>query len=262
MRETHQSAAPPKSGESKASLLVIYEQKLASRRRLAKVDPTNLQWRCSAAELLKLIGNEYQRAGLPERAIQAQQESCAMLRELVDLDPRNRELQRHLSISLGRLARTKLETGDLSGALAHQEESLVISRKLRSRRSSRADRMADAETLASVADLRFEVGDDEGALAAYEELLPIERELLTYDPSDAHLRWNLSCTLHRVGDLQLFLGDPQAALLAYEESLAILRSLIDLADSHEPHQDNVCLLLKKIGDLKLDTGEIEPALAL
>ena len=242
--------------------MAIYEHKLASRRRLAKVDPTNPQWRCNAAELLKLIGNEYQRAGLPERAIQAQQESCAILRELVDLDPRNRELQRHLSINLGRLARTKLETGDFNGALAHQEESLVISRKLRSRRSSRADRMADAETLASIADLRFEVGDDESALAAYEELLPIERELLTYDPSDAHLRWNLSCTLHRVGDLQLFLGDPQAALLAYEESLAILRSLIDLADLHKPHQDNVCLLLKKIGDLKLDTGEIGAALSL
>jgi len=30
-----------------------------------------------------------------------------------------------------------------------------------------------------------------GPLAAYEEPLPIERELLTYDPSDARLQWNL-----------------------------------------------------------------------
>ena len=117
---------------------------------------------------------------------------CAILRELADRNPRNRELQRHLSIGLGRLARTKWETGDFDGALADQEELLALSRKLRSRRSSRADRIADAETLASVADLRFEVGDNEGALVAYEELLPIERELRqTCDPSDARLQWNL-----------------------------------------------------------------------
>jgi hypothetical protein len=118
------------------------------------------------------------------------------------------------SISLRNLARNKLDVGNLGEALAHQEESLLIRRKLRQRTSNRAERIADAEILASTGNLRFELGNEEGALEVYHELLPIERELATSEPPDVSLRWNLSCTLDRIGDLRLALGDSRGGLLA------------------------------------------------
>ena len=111
----------------------------------------------NAAELLLLIGEEYHRAGMPDREIIARQESCAILRELADRDPRNRDLHRHLSIHLSQLAKAEFEMGDLGGALARQEKSLLISRKLRKAGSSRSEQITDAETLAAVADLQFEL---------------------------------------------------------------------------------------------------------
>lgn len=260
MREIQGGEMPRTVGVKAASLLTVYEDKLVMRRRLAEVDPTNPQWKCDQAEILELIRNEYQRAGMSQAAIRAHQESCIILRELAELDPRNRELHQHLSLSLANLARTELDSGDLNGALVHQNDSLLIRRKLRKRISSRAEQIADAWALANAADIRNEVGDDEAALEAYEELLPIERKLIQSDPSDTFWQWNLSCTLDRLGDLRLVFGDSQRALQAFEESLAIRHSLAGLADTETPWHEELCSLLKKIGDLKHETGDFEAAL--
>lgn len=260
MREIQEGEMSRTVGTKASSLLTIYEDKLVTRRRLAEVDPTNPQWKCDQAEILELIRNEYQRAGRPQDAIRAHQESCIILRELAELDPRNRELHQHLSLSLANLARTEMDSGDRNAALVHQNESLLIRRKLRKRTSSRPEQIADAWALANAADIRSEVGDDEAALEAYEELLPIERELVESDPSDTFWRWNMSCTLDRIGDLRLAFGDSQRAPQAYEESLAIRHSLAGLVDTQTPWHEEVCSLLKKIGDLKSETGDFAAAL--
>jgi tetratricopeptide (TPR) repeat protein len=114
-----------------AQMLAMYEDKLATRRRLADIDPTNPQWRCDEAGILATIGIEYRNADLSEPAISAFQESCIILRELADLDPRNSHLHRHLSASLAELAKARFDVGDFEGALANQEECLLINRKLR-----------------------------------------------------------------------------------------------------------------------------------
>ena len=82
-----------------ASMLAIYQDKLAMRRRLANLDPSNPQWRSDQAEILGLIAMEFRHAGLVERAIPPFEESCAILRELTDLDPRNSDLRRHFSMN-------------------------------------------------------------------------------------------------------------------------------------------------------------------
>jgi tetratricopeptide (TPR) repeat protein len=260
MTEIHLGELPLRAVANATSLLAIYEDKLVIRRRLAEVDPTNPQWKCDQAEILELIRDEYQRLGMSHAAIRAHQESCIILRELAALDPRNRELHQHFSLSLACLARTEFDSGDLNGAMVHQNESLLVRRKLRKRMSTRAERIAEAWTLAQAADIRSEVGDDEAALEAYEELLLIERELVKSDPSDAHWQWNLSCTLHRIGDLRGVLGDSRRALQVYEESLAIRHSLAGLVDNQTPWLEELCSLLKRIGDLKHETLNSEAAL--
>jgi hypothetical protein len=87
-----------KRGESltphmRAEILAICQNKLATRRRLAHIDPTNPQWRCDEAGILTTIGIESRNAGLSEQAICAFEESCIILRELADRDPRNSNLR-------------------------------------------------------------------------------------------------------------------------------------------------------------------------
>ena len=243
-----------------AQILAICENKLATRRRLAHIDPTNPQWRCDEAGILTTIGMESRNAGLSVQAICAFEESCIILRELADRDPRNSNLHRHLSMGLAELAKARLDVGDLEGALADQEECLLINRKLRKRAPSFAQQLAAAENLASVGDLRLEAGDSEGALQAYEELVPIERELVRSDPSNPCLQWNLSRSLDRLGDVRLALEDPTSALSAYEESLSIRHSLTELDATDALLQEEVCSILKKIGDLKRKAGDNEGAL--
>lgn len=243
-----------------AQMLAIYEDKLATRRRLAHIDPTNPQWRCDEAGILATIGIEYRNAGLSERAMRAFQESCIILRELADLDPRNSNLHRHLSISLGELAKARLEVGDFEGALANQEECLLINRKLRTRAFGLAQQLAAAENLASVADLRLDAGNSEGALLAYEELVPIERQLVRSDPHNTCVQWNLSRSLDRLGDVRLVHEDATAALSAYEESLSIRHGLTELDATDAVLREEVCWNLKKIGDLKRKAGDNEGAL--
>ena len=133
------------TADTTAQILAICENKLATRRRLAHIDPTNPQWRCDEAGILTTIGIESRNAGLSVQAICAFEESCIILRELADRDPRNSNLHRHLSIGLAELAKARLDVGDLEGALADQEECLLINRKLRKRASSLAQQLAAAE---------------------------------------------------------------------------------------------------------------------
>jgi tetratricopeptide (TPR) repeat protein len=245
-----------------ASMLAIYHDKLATRRRLANLDPSNLQWRSDEAEILGLIAMEFRHAGLVERAIRPFEESCAILRELTDLDPRNSHLRRHFSMNLAQLAKARLDLGDQPGALADHEECRLLHRKVSRRRASYADQCTVVDNLASVADLRHEAGDDEGAFQAYEELLPKEHELVSRDPSNLSLQWNLSRTLDRVGDAKRSLEDTSGALIAYEESLTILRRLSQSDLSDVPLQEESCCSLKKIGDLRLDIGDMEGALSV
>jgi len=243
-----------------AQMLAIYEDKLATRRRLAHIDPTNSQWRCDEAGILTTIGIEARKVGWSEQAIRAFQESCIILRELADLDPRNSTLHQHLSTNLAELAKARLDVGDFEGALANQEECLLVNRKLQNRSSSLAQQLSAAENLASVGDLRLDAGNNEGALQAYAELVPIERQLVRSDPHNTCLQWNLSGSLDRLGDLRLARDDATAALAAYEESLSIRHGLTALDATDAALREEMCWNLKKIGDLKRKAGDNEGAL--
>ena len=226
------------------------------RRRLANLDPSNPQWRSDEAEILGLIAMEFRHAGLVERAIRPFEESCAILRELTDLDPRNSDLRRHFSMNLAHLAKARLELGDQQGALANHEECRLIHRKASRHRASYTDQCAVVDNLASVADLRYQAGDDEGALQAYEELVPQERELLSRDPLKLSLQWNLSRTLDRVGDVKLSLENASDALTPTKRASKFFGDFRIRIHPTYPCKTELCRSLKKIGDLRVDTGDM------
>jgi hypothetical protein len=71
MSETDQREVKIAEGltpDTTAQILAICENKLATRRRLAHIDPTNPQWRCDEAGILTTIGIESRNAGLSVQA--------------------------------------------------------------------------------------------------------------------------------------------------------------------------------------------------
>ena len=231
--------------------LAAYEECLAIRRRLAKVDPRNTQWQHDQALILDKIGNEYRNAGMKRQAIEAYEGSLAVWRHLANIDPQNRQRQLEVAISLNKLGDMKFDGADSFGAITSYEGSVAIWRRLcHSDANDTRWQFNVAETLEKIGDIKFLAGDNEGSLASYEEMLSVDRRLLEIDGSNTEWQWNLSLSLERIGDVKIALGDGISALAAYEESLVIRRALVEVDESNTQWQERVSLTLEKINDLK------------
>src|SRR5262249_19565111 len=119
----------PTSSTNSVGNLAIYEECLAIRRRLAKVDPCNTQWRHDEACLLDQIGNEYRNARMKRQAIAAYEASLAVLRHLAEIDPRNTQRQLDVAISLNKLGDVKLDGVDSWGAITCYQANVAIWRQ-------------------------------------------------------------------------------------------------------------------------------------
>ena len=236
--------------------LAAYEECLAIRRRLAKVDPRNTQWQHDQALILDQIGNEYRNAGMKRQAIEAYEGSLAVWRHLADIDPQNSQRQRDVAISLNKLGDVKFDGADSFGAITSYEGCVAIWRRLfNSDPKDTRCQFKVAETLEKIGDIKLLAGDTKGSLASYEEMLSIDRKLLEIDGSNTDWQWNLSLSLERIGDVKIALGDGISALAAYEESLAIQRALVELDESKTQWQERVALTIEKINDLKCANEE-------
>ena len=240
----------PTSSTKSVGNLAVYEECLAIRRRLAKVDPHNAQWQHDEACLLDQIGDEYRNAGMKRQAIGAYEASLAVLRHLAEIDPRNTQRQLDVAISFNKLGDAKLDRFDSWGAITCYQASLAIWRQLCRREPNNACWHSNiAQNLEKIGDIRFAAGDSRGALTAYEEILEIDRELIEIDGTNIEWQLNLSSSLERTGDARLALDNAISAVAAYEESVAIRRRLIELGlNSQWP--DEVSYIIKKIDQAK------------
>jgi predicted ATPase/DNA-binding winged helix-turn-helix (wHTH) protein len=125
---------------------------------------------------------------------------------------------------------------DYPAALALYEESLVINRKLGSRKGM-------ACCLNNLANVANDQGDHAAARARHEEALAIEREL-------GH-RWGIAVSLSNLGNVAYQQDDYRAAGAWYEESLAIMRELGD--------QWGIALSLSSLGNVAYEQGDYRAA---
>ena len=239
----------PASSTKSVGNLAVYEECLAIRRRLAKVDPHNAQWQHDEACLLDQIGDEYRNAGMKRQAIGAYEASLAVLRHLAEIDPRNTQRQLDVAISFNKLGDVKLDGFDSWGAITCYQASVAIWRQLCGREPNNACWHSNiAQNLEKMGDMKFAAGDSRGALTAYEEMLEVDRELVEIDGTNIEWQLNLSSSLERTGDARLALDNAISAVAAYEESVAIRRRLIELG-SNSQWTDEVCII-KKIDQAK------------
>jgi tetratricopeptide (TPR) repeat protein len=241
----------PSNSTKRVGNLAVYEECLAIRRRLAKVDPRNTQWQHDEACLLDQIGNEYRNAGMKRQAIGAYEASLAVLRHLAEVDPRNTQRHLDVAVSLNKLGDLKLDGVDSWGAITCYEASAAIWRHLLTSEPKNARWQSNvAQNLEKIGDIKFAAGDSKGALTAYEEMLAIDRELVEIDGSNIEWQRTLSLSLERMGDVRLALDHAMSAVTAYEESLAIRRRLIEFDDSNSQWPNEVSYIIKKIDDAK------------
>jgi tetratricopeptide (TPR) repeat protein len=241
----------PSSSTKSVGNLAIYEECLAIRRRLAKVDPRNTQWQHDEACLLDQIGSEYRNAGMKRQAIAAYEASLTVLRHLAEIDQRDIQRQLDVAVSLNKLGDVKLDGVDTWGAITCYEASVTIWRRLLRREPSNVCWHSNlAQTQEKIGDLKFAAGDNKGALTAYEEMLAVDREVVEIDGSNIEWQWNLSSSLERMGDVRLALGNAISAVAAYEESVAIRRRLIELDGSNTQWTEEVSYIVKKIDHAK------------
>jgi tetratricopeptide (TPR) repeat protein len=230
--------------------LAACRESLAIRRRLAKIDPSNAQWRHDEACILDQIGNVYRKARKTQEAIAAYEEGVAIWRQLTNLARRDPQRQLKISMSLKKLGDVKLDAADHKGAIAAYEESVVFWRRILKRDPDTRWLSNVGENLEKIGDLKLEAGDNNGALTAYEEMLSIDRQLVEIDDSNTEWQWNLSLSLDRIGEANLFMGNLNAAAAAYNEGLTIRRRLVALHQSNALWQEGVSLMLRKIVEFK------------
>jgi tetratricopeptide (TPR) repeat protein len=237
--------------EQRVGELAACQQALAIRRRLARIDPSNAQWRHDEACVLDRIGNAYRKTGKTQEAIAAYEQGVAVWRQLAKHAPRDLHRQLKVSMSLKQLGDVKLDAADQKGAIASYEEGVVFWRRILKREPDSTRWLSNmAESLERIGDLKLEAGDNKGALTNYEEMLSIDRQLVTIEDTNTEWQWNFSLSLDRIGEVNLILGNVDAAGAAYDESLAIRRRLVELDQSNARWQHGVSLVQKRTVELK------------
>src|SRR5262245_16945821 len=242
----------PTSSTKSVGNLAVYEECLAIRRRLVKVDPRNAQWQHDEACLLDQIGDEHRNTGMKREAIGSYEASLAVLRHLAEIDPRNTQRQLDVANSFNKLGDAKLDGFDSWGAITCYQASVAIWRQLCGRGPKKACSWHSniAQNLEKMGDIKFAAGDSRGALTAYEEMLEVDRELVEIHSTNIEWQLNLSSSLERMGDARLALDHAISAVAAYEESVAIRRRLIELDGSNSQWPDEVSYIIKKIDQAK------------
>jgi non-specific serine/threonine protein kinase/serine/threonine-protein kinase len=159
-------------------------------------------------------------------ALEHQQASLAVDRELATGNPTSAETQRDLATDYTRLAVAHQALGDLQATLAEHRQALDIRERLRAADPKDSRALTDlAESLVQLADAQAQAGDYPAALADLRRALPLRREQAATDPTNLRWRDDLASALTHLGTALDSSGDHAAALAALHEALAVRESI-------------------------------------
>jgi tetratricopeptide (TPR) repeat protein len=229
---------------------------------LVRAAPDDPALQRSRGLMLTEFATTYSKAGDPERARAAGDQSLAILRKLSEERPDDAGRQADLGHTLYWVSEVYGNAGDGVTALARMEESLAIRRKLAMRDPANGDRQRDViVSLSRIGDLRLEAEDLTAALAAYEEALAIARKLVATAPDNAVWARDVALGLKRISDVRSLRGDLAGAVAVIEESLAIMRKATAAEPGNAQWQRDLSLILINLGDLRRKEGDEAAALA-
>ncbi|WP_375460704.1 AAA family ATPase [uncultured Enterovirga sp.] len=227
----------------------------AGSDRLAEIAPDDPELLRARAAMFQNFARMYLTVGdVPEGRTNAER-AVAILRRLVVLRPEDRRVEGDLSVPLVTLGDAVSQGGNLSGAVRHYDEALVLARTGAARAPDDPEiRRRVTLPLSRLGDARFRAGDEAGSLAAYRELLDILRREVAATPGDGELRDRLGIALFDLGYVALEGGDRDAAEPAYREGAGISQALAAEFPASVGMQRSLSVAYVNLGQLDEKSG--------
>lgn len=148
------------------------ELALASAKRSVAADPADLQAKNNLAKSESRIGNLSILTGRLPEGISALEESLALLRGLIEREPKNAIYQDDLGALYTRIGDARKKQKDLKGSLAAFVESAAIFERISVGDEKNTVAVRDwAQALKNVAEINVLIGDTANARAAYERAM-------------------------------------------------------------------------------------------
>lgn len=170
------------------------------------------------------------------------------------------ELSRR-SRMLYQIGEVRVQQGDLAGAAAPFEESLLLARRLAALDPEDGERLFElGQAHFWVAYVSWEQGDLAAARQPFEDYLEVSRRLVAMDSSNLEWRQELSYAHSNLGSLLQAEGDLEAALEHFLATLAIDQELVAAQPTHDARPElaathnTVGVVLQELGRLD-EAGE-------
>jgi eukaryotic-like serine/threonine-protein kinase len=243
---TYQTAGDMQGARNSAMAALARGRELALRYR------NDWGWQHDVSLALDKLGSITLSNGQATEALKEYQQALAILRPIVEVDPKNRIWRRELAITLDGIGTVKSQTGDARGALAAYDEGLAMIRDLaRDDPDNLEFQRQIAIRVIETGDVKLITGDTAAAAADYQEGLTIARRLVKKEPGNTQWQRDVFFSLTKIGDLDTQVGDPTAAIERYEEAVTIVRRLAKL-DPGDP------LLLLDVAEGLCKLGDVDP----
>ncbi|MEC4985400.1 MAG: tetratricopeptide repeat protein [Oscillatoria sp. PMC 1068.18] len=141
--------------------------------------------------------------------------------------------------TLNELGNLKANMGKFDEAIALYQQSLTISEQI-------DDVFCKATTLNNLGRLKADSGDIQGAIALFHQALTLQEQIGNIQ--------GIAVTLNNLGNIKVYLEDLEAAIALFEQSLTFNQHIGDL--------QNIATNLHNLGVLKANTGKIDEAITL
>jgi tetratricopeptide (TPR) repeat protein len=194
-------------------------------------------------------------------ALEAAQESQAIMLSLVAKDRDNAQWQRELALSFNRIGEVLTQSGRHDDALKMFELALEIRQRLADAQPENNDAKRDlAVSHERIGDAQLATDEAEGALRSYRIALSIREALLAGEPKNGEWERDLSVSLEKLGDANFQIGDFKSSLDFYTKSFAIRSSLAKDNQTDTEGLRDLAISFAKMGDTRLKLGDREAAL--
>ncbi len=180
---------------------------------------------------------------------------------LVDQDPDNTDLRRHLSVSYNNVGNIYSAMGEGNKALEFFEKSLKVMQELVAKEPQRADFLRELSvSYSNVGNIYKAMGEGNKALEFFEKSLKVMQELVAKEPQRADFLRDLSVSYNNVGNIYEAMGEGNKALEFFEKSLKVMQELVAKEPQRADFLRELSVSYSNVGNIYKAMGEGNKAL--
>jgi tetratricopeptide (TPR) repeat protein len=242
------------------ALLELALTKLKSVNLDIEADESDGRASRSAAVGMRRRGNLFLLAGRTEHAADLIGRSLAMLEELVEQSPDDRNLRRELARSAHLAGKLAQRRGDTRQAEKHYQHAMQIRHALV---AAAPDDLRIARDLGDsyeyVGDAMQSLGDTEAARTYYRKSLEVRQALAGKQPNDPDAQRDLATAHSKFGDVCRLVGDASAARDHFQRSAELFDQLAQADQYNTRAQRDLAVAYNKLGSVSRSTNDLQAA---